>query len=77
MSDHFDRLTKFALFPFRSTSPQLVNKFGILSDSKGKDEICAELREIARSIITYVGMIPFRMPGDTNARLVQLEVMIN
>jgi len=61
----------------KSTSPQLVNKFGIVSDSKGKDEICAELREIARSIITYVGMIPFRMPGDTNARLVQLEVMIN
>ncbi len=31
----------------------------------------------ARSLITYSGMIPYRMPGDTNVRLVQLEVMMN
>ena len=30
--------------------------------------------EKARSLITYAGMIPYRLPGDTNARLVQMEV---
>jgi nuclear pore complex protein Nup93 len=35
------------------------------------------LREQAKSLITYAGMIPYRLPGDTNARLVQLEVLMN
>jgi len=35
------------------------------------------LREQARSIITYAGMIPYRLPGDTNARLVQMEVSMH
>ena len=34
-------------------------------------------REKARSLITYAGMIPYRLPGDTNARLVQMEVQMN
>ena len=34
-------------------------------------------REMAKSIITFAGMIPYRMPGDTNARLVQTEVLMN
>ena len=35
------------------------------------------MREKARSLITYAGMIPYRLPGDTNARLVQMEVQMN
>ena len=35
------------------------------------------LREQAKAIITFAGMIPYRMPGDTNARLVQMEVLMN
>ena len=34
-------------------------------------------RDMAKSIITFAGMIPYRMPGDTNARLVQTEVLMN
>ena len=35
------------------------------------------LRTQARALITYAGMIPYRMPGDTNARLIQMEVLMN
>ena len=35
------------------------------------------LRSQAKAIIAYAGMIPYRMPGDTNARLVQMEVLMN
>jgi len=35
------------------------------------------LRDQAKAIITFAGMIPYRMPGDTNARLVQMEVLMN
>uniref|UniRef100_A0A2R5LLL6 Nuclear pore protein n=2 Tax=Ornithodoros turicata TaxID=34597 RepID=A0A2R5LLL6_9ACAR len=34
------------------------------------------LRMQARALITFAGMIPYRMPGDTNARLVQMEVLM-
>ncbi|KAM4721844.1 nuclear pore complex protein Nup93 [Rhinophrynus dorsalis] len=35
------------------------------------------LRSQARALITFAGMIPYRMSGDTNARLVQMEVLMN
>eukprot|EP00090_Calanus_glacialis_P035065 TRINITY_DN59943_c0_g1_i1.p1 TRINITY_DN59943_c0_g1~~TRINITY_DN59943_c0_g1_i1.p1 ORF type:complete len:802 (-),score=330.13 TRINITY_DN59943_c0_g1_i1:97-2502(-) len=45
---------------------------------RGKDSRQVDgLREKARSLITYAGMIPYRLPGDTNARLVQMEVLMN
>ncbi|KAG9336956.1 hypothetical protein JZ751_029973 [Albula glossodonta] len=37
----------------------------------------SQLRSQARALITFAGMIPFRMAGDTNARLVQMEVLMN
>ncbi|MBN3311040.1 NUP93 protein, partial [Amia calva] len=37
----------------------------------------SELRSQARALITFAGMIPYRMAGDTNARLVQMEVLMN
>ena len=35
------------------------------------------LRRQARALITFAGLIPYRLPGDTNARLVQMEVLMN
>uniref|UniRef100_W5MME6 Nuclear pore complex protein Nup93 n=1 Tax=Lepisosteus oculatus TaxID=7918 RepID=W5MME6_LEPOC len=37
----------------------------------------SHLRSQARALITFAGMIPYRMAGDTNARLVQMEVLMN
>lgn len=35
------------------------------------------LRDRAKALITFAGMIPYRMPGDMNARLVHMEVLMN
>ncbi|XP_028392080.1 nuclear pore complex protein Nup93-like [Dendronephthya gigantea] len=35
------------------------------------------IRQQARALITFAGLLPYRMPGDTSARLVQLEVLMN
>lgn len=45
---------------------------------KEKDEsFLNNLRKQAGAIVTFAGLLPYRMPGDTNARLVQMEVMMN
>lgn len=43
----------------------------------GRQRHLEQLRDQAKAIITFAGMIPYRMPGDTNARLVQMEVLMN
>ncbi|KAG9475142.1 hypothetical protein GDO78_003548 [Eleutherodactylus coqui] len=43
----------------------------------GVEDKDSVLRSQARALITFAGMIPFRMSGDTNARLVQMEVLMN
>lgn len=43
----------------------------------GRERHLENLRDQAKAIITFAGMIPYRMPGDTNARLVQMEVLMN
>ncbi|KAG8175420.1 hypothetical protein JTE90_021117 [Oedothorax gibbosus] len=54
----------------------------ILQDSRYKNENLNQeknisyLRSQASALITFAGMIPYRMPGDTNARLVQIEVLM-
>ena len=40
-------------------------------------QFLAHLRKQAKALITFAGMLPYRMPGDTNARLVQMEVLMN
>ncbi|KAM9816270.1 nuclear pore complex protein Nup93 isoform X2 [Syngnathus typhle] len=35
------------------------------------------LRGQARALITFAGMIPYNMAGDTNGRLVQMELLMN
>uniref|UniRef100_A0A1A8AY66 Nuclear pore complex protein Nup93 n=1 Tax=Nothobranchius furzeri TaxID=105023 RepID=A0A1A8AY66_NOTFU len=36
-----------------------------------------QLHSQARALITFAGMIPYNMAGDTNARLVQMELLMN
>lgn len=48
-----------------------------IADNLGQEEYITYLRSQARALITFAGMIPYRMPGDTNARLVQIEVLMN
>ena len=37
----------------------------------------SELRELAKVLITFAGMLPLQLPGDTYARLVQMEVLMH
>ncbi|KXJ26896.1 nuclear pore complex protein Nup93 [Exaiptasia diaphana] len=46
-------------------------------DDGGQERFREILRRQARALITFAGLIPYRMPGDTNARLVQMEVLMN
>ncbi|CAI9720298.1 pore complex Nup93-like [Octopus vulgaris] len=43
----------------------------------GQEASLNQLRSKAKALIMFVGMLPYRLPGDTNARLVQLEVQMN
>jgi nuclear pore complex protein Nup93 len=61
----------------KSLTSHSINKFGITAEVGNKEQRCADMRQKARALITFAGMIPYRMPGDTNARLVQLEVLMN
>ncbi|XP_064640294.1 nuclear pore complex protein Nup93-like [Lineus longissimus] len=55
----------------------LLSKSTFGRDDGGQDSYLNQLRRQARALITFAGMIPYRMPGDTNSRLVQLEVLMN
>lgn len=43
----------------------------------GKETSLNYIRSQARALIMFAGMLPYRLPGDTNARLVQIEVLMN
>ena len=63
---------------FKSISPKNVFSnftFNVLHEPCF--QFIEDLRSQARALITFAGMIPYRMPSDTNARLVQIEVLIN
>ncbi|XP_053205549.1 nuclear pore complex protein Nup93-like [Panonychus citri] len=61
----------------KSIAPLTSSKFGVLVEANEKEGLLTSLKSKARLLITYAGMIPYRMPGDINARLVQLEVTMN
>ncbi|KAL3205382.1 hypothetical protein MRX96_011276 [Rhipicephalus microplus] len=45
--------------------------------SRDQDEVQKQkLRQQARAIIMFAGSIPYKMPGDATARLVQMEVLM-
>nr|XP_022911673.1 nuclear pore complex protein Nup93-like [Onthophagus taurus] len=41
------------------------------------DKQLSYLREQAKVITNFTGMLPYRMPGDTNSRLVQMEILMH
>ena len=49
----------------------------IFTESNEKKQILFQLKEHAKALIKFVGCIPYRLSGDVNARLLQLEVMMN
>lgn len=46
-------------------------------DESVRDKQLSYLREKARSITSFAGSVPYHMPGDTNSRLVQLEILMH
>jgi len=65
---------------YRSGQPQQPQSpgGGILNTSvSGPGAARSGLQEQARAIVTFAGMIPMRLHTDVNARLVQLEALIN
>ncbi|XP_023022838.2 nuclear pore complex protein Nup93 [Leptinotarsa decemlineata] len=44
-------------------------------ESTGKQ--LSRLREQAKCLTDFTGMLPYRMPGDTNSRLVQMEILMH
>ena len=63
----------------KSSTVPTITKFGLSPESihHGKDARLNEIRAKARTLITYAGMIPFRMHKETNEKLIQLEVLMN
>ncbi|XP_020602897.1 nuclear pore complex protein Nup93-like [Orbicella faveolata] len=57
-----------------STQSPLIDR---QRDDGGQERYRDILRRQARALITFAGLIPYRLPGDTNARLVQMEVLMN
>ncbi|XP_076809690.1 nuclear pore complex protein Nup93-like [Clavelina lepadiformis] len=45
--------------------------------TKTGDSVFVNARQYARALITFAGMLPYHLPGDATARLVQLEVQLN
>ncbi|KAK3908994.1 Nuclear pore complex protein Nup93 [Frankliniella fusca] len=41
------------------------------------DKPLASYREQARAITSFAGTMPYRLPGDTNAKLVQMEILMH
>lgn len=65
----------------RSSVQSPVQRFGLndsLLNTSGaqREELVKDIREKARAIITFAGMVPYRMPADVNSRLVQMEVLM-
>ncbi|KAK2144899.1 hypothetical protein LSH36_721g01052 [Paralvinella palmiformis] len=64
---------------YRNTKTAGSPLVGILGKVQGggKQTYINYLRSQAQALIKFAGMLPYRMPGDTNARLVQIEVLMN
>jgi len=45
--------------------------------TKAGDTVVSNARASARALITFAGMLPYHLPGDTTAQMVQLEVQMN
>jgi len=61
----------------RANASQPISKFGLINENSNEEKLCNEIRQKGKTLITYAGMVNYRMPGDTSAKLVQLEVLMN
>ncbi|KAK3579843.1 hypothetical protein CHS0354_015256 [Potamilus streckersoni] len=61
----------------KNTAPQNPLSGKSQKEDGGKETFLNYLRSQARAMIMFAGMLPYRLPGDTNARLVQIEVLMN
>jgi nuclear pore complex protein Nup93 len=50
-----------------------ISKF---NDGNSEDKL-RFLREQAKAITVMAATVPYRMPGDTNARLIQTEILMH
>ncbi|CAH0556800.1 unnamed protein product [Brassicogethes aeneus] len=46
-------------------------------NDSGIDKQLSNLRNQAKTLTSFAGMLPYRMPGDTNSRLVQMEILMH
>lgn len=55
---------------------QSNNKRNVADQSQTQSQL-SEIKNLAKCLINFAGMVPYRLPGDTNMRLVQYEVKMN
>lgn len=62
----------------KSSAPKVLSAGPQFSGSGagGSDKFMSYLQKQAQTLITFGGMVPYRMPGDTIARLVQKEMLM-
>lgn len=65
-----------------STMEIIYKKYSTLKNkditrSSENDDKLKFLREQAKSITVMAAKVPYRMPGDTNARLIQTEILMH
>ncbi|XP_023288792.1 nuclear pore complex protein Nup93, partial [Orussus abietinus] len=65
-----------------ATMTILYQQYQKLRASEPGDEIAREqqlldLREHARALTSFAGTLPYRMPNETNSRLVQMEILMH
>ncbi|RXG72254.1 Nuclear pore complex protein Nup93, partial [Armadillidium vulgare] len=65
------------MFSPLSSTPVSSTAISVLNMSSQMLPATKHLKEQARAIVTFAGMIPLRLNADVNARLVQLEALIN
>ncbi|XP_012265471.2 nuclear pore complex protein Nup93-like [Athalia rosae] len=46
-------------------------------DEMAREQQLSDLREQARALTSFAGTIPYRMPNETNSRLVQMEILMH
>lgn len=46
-------------------------------DEMAREQQLKHLREQARALTSFAGSLPYRMPNETNSRLVQMEILMH
>uniref|UniRef100_A0A0A9ZIC7 Nuclear pore protein n=1 Tax=Lygus hesperus TaxID=30085 RepID=A0A0A9ZIC7_LYGHE len=59
---------------YQQIQGDIKNMSASMLEDSNKSKHLSFIRERARLLTSFAGTIPYRMPGDTNSRLVQLEI---